>query len=98
MGFVRNCFSIRAIESFRQNPLLNGCHMSSVMGFAQNVMKSSPIISVCCFAACSSDIICRLCVGAILILPKALKYYRLLHFEEHRHGNFSLKSSANFFN
>jgi hypothetical protein len=70
--------------------------MSSVMGFAQK-MKSSPIISVCCFAACSfSDIICRLCVGAILILPKALKYYRLLHFEEHRHGNFSLKSSANF--
>jgi hypothetical protein len=70
MGFVRNCFSIRAIESFRQNPLLNGCHMSSVMGFRP---KRHEIFSyiVCCFAACSLDIICRLCVGAILILPKS---------------------------
>jgi hypothetical protein len=44
-----------------------------------------------------SDIICRLCVGSNFNSPqKLLKYYRLLHFEEHRHGNFSLKSSANF--
>jgi hypothetical protein len=98
MGFVRNCFSIRAIESFRQNPLLNGCHMSSVMGFRP---KRHEIFSYyigmlfCCLFF--SDIICRLCVGSNFNSPqKLLKYYRLLHFEEHRHGNFSLKSSANF--
>jgi hypothetical protein len=59
------------------------------MGFRPKRHEIFSIIVGMLFCCLFSDIICRLCREQFNS-PKTFKYYRLLHFEEHRHGNFSL--------